>query len=186
MYEYLVGVVKEIYNTYIVLEVNDIGYEIFLVKNYKVIIGDEIKIYIYNYINDSLNIFFGFHSQNEKSVFTDLLKVKNIGVKTAFIIMDRVDVETLLDAVNFDNDDFLLKLPKVNKTNLLDLKKCLKKVQGKNIKSEVLNSELFLFLKNLDYQLEDIIAVIKEVDKTIPVNLQVKEAIKILDSKGVK
>ena len=100
--------------------------------------------------------------------------------------MDRVDVETLLDAVNFDNDDFLLKLPKVNKTNLLDLKKCLKKVQGKNIKSEVLNSELFLFLKNLDYQLEDIIAVIKEVDKTIPVNLQVKEAIKILDSKGVK
>lgn len=186
MYEYLIGTVKEIYNTYIVLEVNDIGYEIFLIKNSKVTIGDELKIYIYNYINDSLNIFFGFYSQNEKSVFTDLLKVKNIGVKTAFIIMDRVDVETLLDAVNLDNDDFLLKLPKISKTNIVDLKKCLKKVQGKNIKVEILNSELFLFLKNLDYELEDILMVINEVDKNIPVNLQVKEAIKILDSKGVK
>ena len=147
---------------------------------------DRVKIYIYHYTNDSINIMFGFYNLKEKSVFTDLLKVKNIGIKSAFIILNKIDVDTLLNAIYTDNDELLLKIPKVCDKNIDHLKKCLKKEQGKNIKLEILNSELFLLLKNLDYPLEDILRVVPLVNKENPVNIQVKEAIKYLDGKESK
>lgn len=183
MYEYFYGTIKEIYSSYVVLEVNDIAYQIFLIRNSELSINSKIKIYIYNFVSDSLNVLFGFYTPLEKNIFANLLKVKNIGVKSAYVILNKVNVDLLLTAIYQDNDEFLLKLPKVNKNNIDNLKKSLRKEAERNVKVDVLNSELFILLKNFDYQLGDILKVIPMIDKNNPVNVQLKEAINYLDNK---
>lgn len=179
MYEYVKGVVKEVYKSYIVLEIGDIGYEIFLIKNNKVKVNDHIKIYIYNYINESLNIFFGFYKIEEKNIFIKLLKVKNIGIKTAYIILDRYDIDILLNEIRKDNDEFLLSLPKINKNNLNDLKSKLKD-NSVLINSKYISDELFNILKNLDYDVNKIIEILPNVEKNISLNERLKKAIHLL------
>ena len=133
MYEYFYGTIKEIYSSYVVLEVNDIAYQIFLIRNSELSINSKIKIYIYNFVSDSLNALFGFYTPLEKNIFANLLKVKNIGVKSAYVILNKVNVDLLLTAIYQDNDEFLLKLPKVNKNNIDNLKKSLRKEAERNV-----------------------------------------------------
>jgi len=181
MFEYLKGIIVSIYNTYIVMDVNGIGYKIFLINNIKLQKNKETLLYIYHHVSENQNILFGFYTPDEKLIFANLIKIKNVGVKTAYMILNRYDINVLYDAVINDNTDFLLKIPKINKSNIEAFKKSIAKIKDVRIDVDILNSDIFILLKNLDYSTTEILKVYEKLDKSKSINIQLKEALKILE-----
>lgn len=181
MFEYLYGEITTIYNSYVVLDVNKVGYRIYLVNPSSVSVGEKLKIYIYHHVNESQSILFGFLNVDHKIIFSNLIKMKNIGVKTAYQILNKIDVEALYAAVFNNNDDFLLKIPKINKNNLEQFKKIILKIRSSHIDMKIYKSELFNLLVNLEYNVNEIIGIYDKVDKSKTMSDQLKEAIEYLD-----
>ncbi len=105
MYDYLKGkIVSKQMNSYmgsyIVIEVNDIGYLIQTNKRTLAKIQEdreEIKIYVsLNHKEDSMSLT-GFVTKEERDIFNILQSVSGIGVKLALLILDEFDISELVD-----------------------------------------------------------------------------------------
>ena len=109
-----------------------------------------------------------------------LINVKGLGPKLALPILATGSVDGIKDAINRENILYLKKFPKIGekvaKQIILDLKG---KVESKE---EYVNTEdeLYEVLLSLGYKSNDINNVIKQVNKDNPIELQVKEALKLL------
>lgn len=71
MYEYIKGVIKHIYPSYVVLESNNIGYKVLMANPFRFSdnLHNEETVYIYHDVKqDAMNLF-GFVSMQEKTYF---------------------------------------------------------------------------------------------------------------------
>ena len=66
MYAYFNGIVKDIESTYIVIDVNGVGYQIFVANPYEYEIGNQYQVYIYNHIKEDEYSLYGFKNKDEK------------------------------------------------------------------------------------------------------------------------
>lgn len=180
MFEYMCGEIKKIESSYVVLEVNDIGYKIRVPNPYSFKEEEKTKIYLYNYIREDESSLYGFKEEQEKELFLKLINVKGLGPKMALPMLATGSTEGIKDAINRENLLYLKKFPKIGeklaKQIILDLK-------GKVISSqipELAEDELYLALQSLGYKSGDINNVIKQVDRNIPIENQIKEALKLL------
>lgn len=181
MFEYLKGKIISIYSTYIVLDVNGIGFKIFFINNNIINKDKEFLVYIHHHVSENQNILFGFLDPDIKNLFASLIKVKNIGVKTAYLILNKYDVNVLNELVINNNDEMLFKIPKINKNNIEQFKKVFIKNKCERIDMDILNSEICIILKNLDYKVDDILKIYNKIDRSKNINFQVKEALSLLD-----
>ena len=182
MYKYMYGKIVEIAANYVVLENNGIGYLIYVSNPYRYEEGKEYKIYLYNNVKEDENTLYGFKDNDELNLFLKLISVKGLGPKMASGFFATGSVAGIIDAINRENLLYLTKFPKVGekiaKQMILDLK-------GK-ISSEVISNvdksqdELVAVLESLGYKTADIKKVIKDIDGTLSVEMQVKEALKLL------
>ena len=178
MYEYIIGKVISIYELYIVIETNNIAYKIY-VTNSKFNKDENIKIYLHQYINDSVRILFGFTNKLEKEVFNKLIQVKNIGVKTAFSILNKVNYQDLINAAFSDDKEILLNIPKINKDNI---NLVIKKVLSININEINLIDKTYLnALRVLEYPDNLIYKSYEKIDKNLSINDQIKMGIKYIE-----
>ena len=83
MYSYMIGKVALQESVYIILEVNNIGYKIYVANPYSFIIGEEIKVFLYQQIKEDEHSLFGFKSDLEREFFLKLISVKGVGPKIA-------------------------------------------------------------------------------------------------------
>jgi len=180
MFEYLKGKVISIYNSYVVVDICGIGFKVYFINNSLLKKNSENLIYIYHHVSENQSILFGFLDPDIKNLFSSLIKVKNIGVKTAYLILNKYDINFLYELVE-NNDELLLKIPKVNKTNIEQFKKAILKNKGSRIDIDILNSEIVILLRNLDYKIEDILKIYDKIDKDKNINDQLKIALKFLD-----
>jgi len=180
MFEYMYGTVKKIEASYIVLEVNDIGYKINVPNPYVFKEEEQTKIYLYNHVREEENSLYGFKEENEKELFLRLINVKGLGPKMALPILATGSVEGVKDAINRENLMYLKKFPKIGeklaKQIILDLKG---KIVSRNGESDKEN-ELYLALQSLGYKSADINNVIIKVDQTLTLEEQIKEALRLL------
>ncbi|GEK91467.1 Holliday junction branch migration protein RuvA [Alkalibacterium kapii] len=128
MYEYIKGVIKHIYPSYIVLESNDIGYKVLMANPFRLSekLYSEVILYIYHDVKqDAMNLF-GFISTQEKNLFLKLINVSGIGPKSALAILANEDHSGFVRAIEEENKTFLTKFPGVGKKTaaqiVLDLK----------------------------------------------------------------
>lgn len=84
------GVVAEVIEGAVVLDVGGVGYGLRVCLNdlAKLSIGREAKVYIYEHIREDMHDLFGFVEQSTKNLFIQLLSVKNVGPKVALAILD--------------------------------------------------------------------------------------------------
>ncbi|MBW1605790.1 Holliday junction branch migration protein RuvA [Lactobacillus sp. Sy-1] len=128
MYEYFEGYVTAVTPSYIVLEVNGIGYLLFTADpySYQVDANQKIRVYIHQVIADSFQSLYAFHALKDKALFEKLINVSGIGPKSANAIMAGNQNQGLLKAINEENITFLTKFPGVGKKTakqiVLDLK----------------------------------------------------------------
>ena len=126
MYFSFNGPISYIGDDYVVVEVNDIGYQVFVshIEEYK--LGEVTKVYLYNVVREDEQYLAGFKSIREKEAFVSLISVKGIGPRTALNALSATSAEDLFNAIAANNVTYLKKLPgiggKAAAQIILDLK----------------------------------------------------------------
>ena len=178
MYSYIKGQIKEIEPKNIILESNNIGYEIIVPNPYSYSVSDKIiTVYIYHYLKEDLELFYGFSKKEEKDLFLKLLSVSGIGPKSALSILASASCSEIIKAIDESNQAFLKKFPgigaKASAQIILDLKGKLTLNKENNISSEK-EADLLEALISLGYQRKEITNVLKEIDLSLDTSSIIK------------
>jgi len=101
MYSFIKGKVDEIGIGKLVIECNDIGYEITVPERIAATlkVGDIVKIYTYLYVKEDRQELFGFLTNEEKLFFNQLISINGVGPKSAIQILGTHDLVTLRTAI---------------------------------------------------------------------------------------
>ena len=182
MFNYIKGKVVDQESNYIVVESNNIGFQIHVANPYSYELGSNEQIYLYNHIREEEYTLYGFKNKEEKELFLRLINVKGLGPKMALPMLATGSVSGIIDAIDRENVLYLTKFPKIGekiaRQIILDLKgKLAANLQDENNST---NDELIDVLTSLGYKNSDIKKVIKSIDSSLPIELQVKEALKLL------
>lgn len=134
MFAYIKGSLEVKTNGYIVIDVNGIGYKIFMSEtaiNKLGAIGEIIKIHTYVRVREDDISIYGFNTNEELRMFELLLSVSGIGAKSALVILSNVSASSFALAIINNDINLLKKLPgigpKTAQRVILELKDKLKK-----------------------------------------------------------
>mgnify|MGYP004586495865 FL=1 len=129
MIAYLKGIIAEVTPTRLVLEVNHIGYEIFISTREASELpgrGEEVKIYTYFNVREDAMQLFGFQSEDDLEMYKLLLNVNGVGPKAALGILSVLTADDVRFAVLSDDAKAIAKAPgigmKTAKKLILELK----------------------------------------------------------------
>ena len=129
MIAYLKGIIAEVTPTRLVLEVNNIGYEIFISAREASELpgrGEEVKIYTYFIVREDAMQLFGFQSEDDLEMYRLLLNVNGVGPKAALGILSVLTADDVRFAVLSDDAKAIAKAPgigmKTAKKLILELK----------------------------------------------------------------
>ena len=107
MIDYISGKIAEITPTRVVLDNSGIGYAIEIsLQTYAALESQkEAKVYIYHHIQSSSDVemFYGFSSKDERSIFELLISVSGVGVNTARVILSSFSADELREAILSEN-----------------------------------------------------------------------------------
>jgi Holliday junction DNA helicase RuvA len=126
MIYFLKGRVALIDKDTVIIDVNNVGYQVLVshINDYEV--GDEVLVYTYNVVREDEQYLVGFSSLDEKSVFLSLIKVKGLGPKSAINALSTTTPQEVVNAIASNNVAYLKKLPgigaKAAAQIILDLK----------------------------------------------------------------
>lgn len=101
MYDYIKGEIVSLNPSEVVVECGGIGYDIQIsLQTYEAINGiKEAKIFIYHYIKEDDEQFYGFATKNERELFKLLISVSGIGVGTARVMLSSLTDEEIRNAI---------------------------------------------------------------------------------------
>jgi Holliday junction DNA helicase RuvA len=185
MYDYIKGTITNIKHNSIVVDNNGIGYLIYVSNPYSFEIGKDYKVYVYQQIKEDENSLFGFKTIEEKEFFLKLISVSGVGCKMALPILAVGSIEGIMDAIERENVLYLKKFPKIGdklaKQIILDLKGKLEFI-GVGITDDIVETENELkdVLIGLGYKEKELKPVLAKVDTSLPIEGQVKDALKLL------
>lgn len=117
MFDYIKGQLTKITAKYIVVEANGLGYIIYVANPYSFSdsVNQQVTIYLHQVIREDAHLLFGFHTEEEKDVFSKLISVSGIGPMTALAIVAVDDNEGLVMAIDNSDIKYLMKFPKIGK-----------------------------------------------------------------------
>lgn len=185
MYDFIKGRIDYVCPEYIVVEANGIGYLIHA-PNPFVFSGtkEEKKIYVHHYVREDLQALYGFNSREEKKLFIKLLNVTGIGPKGALAVLASGRVDQVVEAIEAEDEKFLVKFPGIGKKTarqmILDLKGKLEDVSpdafpdlfqtadGKELSYSTKNialEEALLALQALGYSEKEVKKVVPKLEK---------------------
>ena len=197
MYSYIIGRVISKSKNILILENNNIGYEIYMteIALSELNIGEDAKIYTYyNVTQDNISLF-GFKNLEEKKMFENLISVSKIGAKTAIGILSSIATAELAISIITNDINRLSKLPGIGKKTAQRLVlEVIDKVKTEEIiftEEEQKSNENYLnttekekdvieALKVLGYNIKEIESVIKTLDIESSTEDMIKQALKIL------
>lgn len=107
MIDYISGKIAELTPTRVILDNSGIGYAIEIsLQTYAALESQkEAKVYIYHHIQSSsdVELFYGFSSKDERSIFELLISVSGVGVNTARVILSSFSADELREAILSEN-----------------------------------------------------------------------------------
>ncbi len=160
MYDYFKGLITYISPSYIVLEVNGIGYSILAVNPFSYEEGKEATVYVYQAVREDSQQLFGFNTREEKEIFLRLISVSGIGPKSALGILAGKDHQGLLEAIEREDVKYLTKFPGVGKKTaqqiILDLKGKLSFNESDTPRKNAPKEEALEALKALGYSEKEV------------------------------
>ena len=182
----LTGKIEKISGDYIEIEVNGVGYLVFVgKKNYQV--EDEVKIYTYMAVSENEIALFGFENWDDVNLFKMLISVSGVGPKTGAQILascaeasEGHGSEKVIKAIGDADVDFFQKIKGIGKKTaqriIIDLKSKIGGLGELDLASDAggygtLNDDLIASLKQLGFDK-------KEIDKVttkLPTDLETTE-----------
>lgn len=126
MIDFLRGKVVHIESTYVVLDVNDVGYRVFCSNPYAFQGQGEHTLYIHHHVREDAILLYGFASREEQTLFRRLIDVSGIGPRVASGIMSGAHPAAIIASIQQEDVNFLVTLPGIGKKTaqrmILDLK----------------------------------------------------------------
>lgn len=114
MIGYLKGELAEVKESHIVLEVGNIGYEVYLPSSAIMelpVKGSTIKLYTYLHVREDAISLFGFLTKDDLGMFKLLITVNGIGPKGALSILSAISADEIRFAVLAEDPKAIAKAP---------------------------------------------------------------------------
>jgi len=176
-------------NSFIVIDVNGVGYKVFMAESAIQDLEPEQDIKVFTYMRvmqDDMSLY-GFLNGEELSMFELLISVGGVGAKSAIAILSNIEPSAFALAVITDDVATLKKLPgigaKTAQRIILELKDKIKtseelekeKAIEEKTKPNEKEQDAIDALQVLGYNIKAIEKVLAEIDTT---NMEVEEIIK--------
>lgn len=156
------GKVAEVFDKFIVLETQDIGYDILVSNPKDFSIGETVHLFLHHHIREDSEYLVGFTSLDEKTAFQTLLHVNGIGPKSAISILSKTSCSELLQAISNNNHAFIESIPGISPRTaaqiILDLKEY---IARSNKENTTRYKEVRDALKTLKFK-------VTEIDRVLP------------------
>lgn len=188
MFAYIKGSLEMKSNGYIVIDINGLGYKVFMSQNNIDTIGelhDIIKVFTYVKVREDDISIFGFKTQEELKMFELLISVSGVGAKSALVMLSCIEPSDFAIAVISNDVKVLTKVPGIGNKSaqriILELKDKLKEEQleensSKKTKDNSENiNEAISGLMVLGYSKKDIEKAFEHLDID---NLSIEDLIK--------
>ena len=103
MYDYVKGRLEELNPAQAVVEAGGFGYRILIsLQTYSALeskVESEVKVYLYHYLREDDEGFFGFSTKDERSLFELLISVSGVGPSTARMVLSSMTSDELSAAI---------------------------------------------------------------------------------------
>lgn len=191
MFAYIKGSLEMKSSGYIVIDINGLGYKVFMSQNNIDTIGelhDIIKVFTYVKVREDDISIFGFKTQEELKMFELLISVSGVGAKSALVMLSCIEPSDFAIAVISNDVKVLTKVPGIGNKSaqriILELKDKLKEEQleeklkdsSKKLKDNSENiNEAISGLMVLGYSKKDIEKAFEHLDID---NLSIEDLIK--------
>lgn len=105
MYSFISGKVAEKNPAYVVIDNHGVGYLINITLNTFISIGDqtEVKLYVHFAIREDAHTLYGFYTEEERSLFLQLITVSGVGCNTARLILSSLSVRETIEAISHND-----------------------------------------------------------------------------------
>ena len=191
MFAYIKGSLEIKSNGYIVIDINGLGYKIFMSQNNIDTIGnlhDIVKVFTYVKVREDDISIYGFKTQEQLKMFELLISVSGVGAKSALVMLSCIEPSDFAIAVISNDVKVLTKVPGIGNKSaqriILELKDKLKEEQieeklkdsSKKLKDNSENiNEAISGLMVLGYSKKDIEKAFEHLDID---NLSIEDLIK--------
>ena len=127
MYDYIKGLVTRVTPEYMTVEQQGIGWQIYTPNPYAFRVTSETQqIFTHLNVREDAQLLFGFVSLEQRELFRKLIQVSGIGPKGALAILASGQPSQVVQAIEREDEAFLVKFPGVGKKTarqmILDLK----------------------------------------------------------------
>jgi len=112
------GVMVEKKPPFLIVDVHGVGYEIQASMNtiYALpALGSAVFLYTHFVVREDAQLLYGFHTEKERVLFRELIKISGVGPKLALSILSGMDVGSFMQAIAERDSSRLIKLPGVGK-----------------------------------------------------------------------
>ncbi len=168
MIAYLKGKIKYQGVNYIILDVHDIGYKIFVSSTTSYKLQATSCLWIFNHIREDRHELYGFEKQEELTFFESLLKVNGVGPKMAINILSKTNLDQLKQTIIKGDIKLLTAVGGVGKKIagkiIIELKNKLSDNGNINF-SDSATEEIIDALKQLGYKEQEIIPYLSKIPK---------------------
>ncbi|HVX47854.1 MAG TPA: Holliday junction branch migration protein RuvA [Candidatus Saccharimonadales bacterium] len=187
----ITGVVSEKIADTVVVDVQGMGYGLYVTAedSGKLASGEKIKLYVYEHIREQSHDLFGFLSRDTKSLFEQLLDVNGVGPKMALNMLSIGSPTDVRQAIASGDIKYIQQAPGVGKRVaervVVDLKDKVGLV-GVDLEStgmlrsdeKLMRDEAVEALVALGYTTADAAAALQKVDAKLPTEDRIKQALK--------
>ncbi len=180
----LSGIIDEISEDSIIIDVNGAGYQVFvpLKLKQKIEIGSKISVRIFHIFKQEMQYLCGFQDEEEMGVFKALLDVPGIGVKSAMAVLSTLSIGEFATAVATQDSMVLCKVGGIGKKTaeriLLELKdKTLTKLKDVCKQDNQNVNDAILGLISLGYQKNRILPLLNDISKKLGQSASANELI---------
>lgn len=190
MIAHIRGVVAEKFAGSVIVDVAGVGYEVAVPQgDYEAVqLDSEIKLFTYHHLREQAEELFGFSSLAAKKLFELLITVQGVGPKAGLAILSLGAAEQVRNAIANSDASYIQKATGVGKKTaervVVDLsdKVGLPTYYGRKddpVQAELdASDEALEALMALGYTLVDATKALEGVDRTLPTNQRVTEALK--------
>lgn len=186
----LKGKIEFLKDGYVVVDVNDVGYKVFLsnLTLGKIAGSQNIELFIHTHVREDILALYGFLTNEELDMFELLISVSGVGPRSAIGILSIADPKTIRTAIVNEDPAILTKVSGVGKRTaervIVELKNKVIDLSVEEKEEVITDSNALEALTSMGYSVTEAREALKGVSKNVKdVGERVKLALKNLGKK---